>query len=66
MGLFSLLDDQSKFPQASDLTFVDKLTADAAKQPDFKRPRGQTLEFVIQHFAGQVRLSNKPPYLPSI
>jgi len=52
-GLFSLLDDESKFPQGDDQSFVDKLIKNFAKRPEFKTPKGQSLEFMIQHFAGQ-------------
>jgi len=52
-GLFSLLDDESKFPQGTDQSFVDKLIKNFAKHPEFKTPKGQSLEFMIQHFAGQ-------------
>lgn len=53
-GLFSLLDDESKFPQGTDQSFEDKLIKNFAKRPEFKTPKGQCLEFMIEHFAGQV------------
>jgi len=52
-GLFSLLDDESKFPQGTDQSFEDKLIKNFSKRPEFKTPKGQCLEFMIQHFAGQ-------------
>jgi len=52
-GMFSLLDDESKFPQGTDQSFEDKLIKNFAKRPEFKTPKGQSLEFMIQHFAGQ-------------
>ena len=52
-GLFSLLDDESKFPQGTDQSFVDKLIKNFANRSEFKTPKGQSLEFMIQHFAGQ-------------
>jgi myosin heavy subunit len=55
MGLFATLDDESRMPGGSDMGFIDKLTKTFPSLPDFKRSRGQQLEFMIQHFAGQVR-----------
>ena len=57
-GLFALLDEESKFPQASDQTLIDKLVNNLGKkQPDlFQTPRGQGLQFMIKHFAGSVRI----------
>jgi len=54
MGLFALLDDEVKIPRGTDLGFVDKLTKGFPNMSDFKRSKGQQLEFTIQHFAGQV------------
>jgi len=48
-----LLDDESKFPQGDDQSFVNKLIQNFSKRPEFKTPKGQSLEFMIQHFAGQ-------------
>ena len=54
MGLFSLLDEESKFPSGTDQSLIDKLTKNFAKKTDFQRPRGQGLDFLIRHFAGLV------------
>jgi len=51
-----VLDDESKFPQGDDQSFVDKLIKNFAKRPEFKTPKGQSLEFSIQHFAGQASI----------
>jgi myosin heavy subunit len=55
MGVFALLDDESRIPQGTDMGFLDKLTKCFPSMPEFERPKGHQLTFVIQHFAGQVR-----------
>ncbi|KFW75400.1 Myosin-IIIb, partial [Phalacrocorax carbo] len=54
MGLLSLLDEESRFPQATDLTLVDKFE-DNLRCKYFWRPKGVELSFGIQHYAGKVR-----------
>jgi myosin heavy subunit len=54
MGLFAILDDESRIPGGNDMGFIDKLAQGFPNQPDFKRCKGQQLQFMIQHFAGQV------------
>jgi len=51
--MFSLLDDESRFPQGTDQSFEDKLIKNFSKRSEFKTPKGRSLEFTIQHFAGQ-------------
>uniref|UniRef100_A0A663MHE6 non-specific serine/threonine protein kinase n=1 Tax=Athene cunicularia TaxID=194338 RepID=A0A663MHE6_ATHCN len=53
MGLLSLLDEESRFPQATDLTLVDKFE-DNLRCKYFWRPKGVELSFGIQHYAGKV------------
>ncbi|NXF09513.1 MYO3B protein, partial [Smithornis capensis] len=53
MGLLSLLDEESRFPQATDLTLVDKFE-DNLRCKYFWRPKGIELSFGIQHYAGKV------------
>jgi myosin heavy subunit len=53
-GLYDLLDEESKFPRANDLTLIEKLEKTFLKRPEFERPRTQNLQFVIQHYAGPV------------
>uniref|UniRef100_A0ACB8G0M2 Myosin-IIIb n=1 Tax=Sphaerodactylus townsendi TaxID=933632 RepID=A0ACB8G0M2_9SAUR len=54
MGLLSLLDEESRFPQATDLTLVDKFE-DNLRCKYFWRPKGVELCFGIQHYAGKVQ-----------
>ncbi len=59
LGLFSLLDEESKFPQATDYTLLEKLSQNLAKRDIFKRVKSNDPVFIIVHYAGQVR-SNQP------
>ena len=56
MGLFSLLDEESRFPQATDATLLDKLSYNLAKRDAFKRPKGNQPMFSILHYAGPVSI----------
>ncbi|KAM4024474.1 myosin-IIIb-like [Anomaloglossus baeobatrachus] len=53
MGLLSLLDEESRFPQATDQTLVDKFE-DNLRSKYFWRPKCVELCFGIQHYAGKV------------
>lgn len=54
LGIFSLVDEESRFPKATDLTLIEKLSKNL-KPPLFQRPKSQNLRFIIQHYAGPVR-----------
>ncbi|XP_015470689.1 myosin-IIIb-like [Parus major] len=55
LGLLSLLDEQSAFPQATDKTFVDKLNSSFKGNLHFQPARGHVLGFSIMHYAGKVQ-----------
>ncbi|NXE27012.1 MYO3B protein, partial [Ardeotis kori] len=55
LGLLSLLDEQSAFPQATDKTFVDKLNSSFKGNLHFQPGRGRVLSFTIIHYAGKVQ-----------
>ncbi|KFV53366.1 Myosin-IIIb, partial [Tyto alba] len=55
LGLLSLLDEQSAFPQATDRTFVDKLNSSFKGNLHFQPGRGRVLCFSIIHYAGKVQ-----------
>lgn len=57
MGVYAIIDEESKFPKATDLTLIEKMTKTFTKQSEFQRVKNQNLQFVIQHFAGPVRNS---------
>ncbi|XP_017701265.2 myosin-1-like isoform X1 [Phoenix dactylifera] len=52
LGLLSLLDEESNFPEATDLTFANKLKQHLSGSPCFKGERGGA--FSICHYAGEV------------
>ncbi|ELW71547.1 Myosin-IIIb [Tupaia chinensis] len=53
LGLLALLDEESRFPQATDQTLVDKFE-DNLRCKYFWRPKGVELCFGVQHYAGKV------------
>ncbi|KAM7123872.1 myosin-IIIa-like [Ciconia maguari] len=55
MGLLSLLDEESRFPQATDQTLVEKFE-DNLKSKYFWRPKRVDLTFGIYHYAGKYSL----------
>ncbi|XP_078162314.1 myosin-1-like [Carex rostrata] len=52
LGLLSLLDEESTFPNATDLTFATKLKQHLGSNPCFKGERGKA--FTVSHYAGEV------------
>ena len=54
MGLLALLDEEVKFPRASDSTLVEKFHRNI-KALCYLKPKSNDPHFAIQHFAGQVR-----------
>ncbi|XP_061521947.1 myosin-IIIa isoform X1 [Phycodurus eques] len=53
MGMLSLLDEESRFPQATDQTLIEKFQ-DNLKTKSFWRPKRIDLGFGIHHYAGKV------------
>lgn len=54
VGIFHLLDDESNFPRATDLSFLEKCHYNHALNELYSRPRVGAQEFGITHYAGQV------------
>ena len=54
VGIFHLLDDESNFPKATDLSFLEKCHYNHALSELYSRPRMNSMEFGIKHYAGQV------------
>ena len=52
LGLISLLDEESNFPKATDLTFANKVRQHLSANPCFKGERGRA--FCVRHYAGEV------------
>ena len=54
MGLLALLDEESHFPNATDASLVEKFHNNL-KSPQYVRPKGNSLNFTICHYAGKVQ-----------
>ncbi|XP_014089710.3 unconventional myosin-XV [Bactrocera oleae] len=54
VGIFHLLDDESNFPRATDMSFLEKCHYNHALNELYSRPRIGAQEFGITHYAGQV------------
>ncbi|XP_075232051.1 unconventional myosin 10A isoform X3 [Lycorma delicatula] len=54
VGILHLLDDESNFPRATDLSFLEKCHYNHALNELYSRPRLNGPEFGIRHFAGPV------------
>ncbi|PUZ38525.1 hypothetical protein GQ55_9G204100 [Panicum hallii var. hallii] len=52
LGLLSLLDEESTFPNATDLTFANKLKQHLDSNSCFRGERGKA--FAVRHYAGEV------------
>ncbi|XP_024991696.1 myosin-1-like [Cynara cardunculus var. scolymus] len=52
LGLLSLLDEESTFPNGTDLSFANKLKQHLKSNPCFKGERGKA--FTVRHYAGEV------------
>ncbi|KAM4614897.1 myosin-IIIb [Polymixia lowei] len=55
IGILSLLDEQSAFPQASDKDFVDKLNNNFKASPHYQAVRSHCPMFAVIHYAGKVQ-----------
>ncbi|XP_014277405.1 unconventional myosin-XV isoform X2 [Halyomorpha halys] len=54
VGILHLLDDESNFPRASDVSFLEKCHYNHALNELYSRPRLNGPEFGVKHFAGNV------------
>ena len=55
MNIFALIDEQSKFPKATDQTLVQRLHQEHKGNDDYLKPKSDTsTAFGINHFAGVV------------
>ena len=55
MGLLALLDEESKFPKANDLTLAMKFHWNFSSSHKYTEPKDSGPSFIIHHYAGQVR-----------
>ena len=54
--MLSVLDDQSRFPQANDGSLMNKWKDGFQRNPYFKALPGDHLNFIIKHYAGEVQI----------
>lgn len=61
LGLLSLLDEESTFPNGTDLTFATKLKEHLHSDPCFRGEREKA--FTVCHYAGEVCNMSLIPFL---
>lgn len=61
LGLLSLLDEESTFPNGTDLTFATKLKEHLHADPCFREEREKA--FTVCHYAGEVCILLPTPFL---
>ncbi|CAF0847463.1 unnamed protein product [Didymodactylos carnosus] len=54
LGIFALLDEESRFPKANDESLVQKFHIHCKTHKRYIRPRGNETAFGIHHYAGKV------------
>ncbi|XP_072041774.1 unconventional myosin-X-like [Amphiura filiformis] len=54
LGILAIIDEESRFPKASDSTLLDKLHSNHGKNVFYSKPRVSNTQFGIQHYAGEV------------
>lgn len=59
MGLLALLDEESKFPRANDLTLAMKFHHNFSSSHHYTEPKDSGGSFIVHHYAGQVGGVNK-------
>lgn len=50
----SLLDEECRFPKASDLTLLEKLHKNHEKDRYYEKPKRRGNNFIVRHYAGDV------------
>ena len=55
MGLLALLDEESKFPRANDLTLAMKFHRNFSSSHEYTEPKDSGGRFMVHHYAGQVK-----------
>lgn len=54
MGLLALLDEESRFPRATDVSLATKLHGNFKSSHYYQQPKDNGANFTIQHYAGPV------------
>ncbi|ROV56029.1 hypothetical protein EGO58_12790, partial [Limosilactobacillus reuteri] len=53
LGLLALLDEESRFPRATEKSMIEKFHSNI-KSKFYQRPKSDALCFAVHHFAGRV------------
>ena len=56
MGLLALLDEECKFPRATDLSLAAKLHRNLKHSVHYEEPKDNGPSFMIRHYAGNVSI----------
>lgn len=59
LGILSILDEECKFPKATDLTLLEKLHTNHEKHANYEKPRLTKTNFIMKHYAGDVSYETK-------
>ena len=54
IGVYALIDEESKFPKATASSLLEKLRKHLIKHPYIKKEKSKEPKFSIQHYAGPV------------
>ena len=54
--MFALIDEEARFPQASDVTLVEKMLTNHRRSGLLAKSRTGSLAFSVHHYAGTVRI----------
>jgi myosin heavy subunit len=55
VGILAVLDEECRFPKATDETFIGKLHSNFEKGNEYyKKPRLAKVQFIVNHYAGEV------------
>ena len=54
IGVYALIDEESKFPKATASSLLEKLRKHLIKHPYIKKDKSKEPKFTIQHYAGPV------------
>lgn len=53
-GIIAILDEETKFPKATDLTFLQKCHTNFGKHDQYEQPKLSKTTFIVKHYAGAV------------
>ncbi|GAB1605132.1 chitin synthase chs-2-like, partial [Argonauta hians] len=53
LGLFAIIDEESRFPKATDVSLLDKMAANSNNRKLFQKSKTNNYLFTIRHYTGQ-------------